>query len=279
MCDLCGEPAACWDHCHDHGYVRAPLCRSCNGSEALWPHTGHGMRHLMACPGCREAGRPPLRSRFARISPTLQLLLRHPLDDLAGLCPGRWIGHEDESLNLLRQLSAGHLHGSARCNGYTPHDTVWEVCTSRERFLVLDQTRIASGQHLTGQIRRPDGYFWIAEHTPVLPEAEPPQTPMREHPAPARGTVAIPGSAGHRLQAAWGSLLEDIADDIRWTRRGRSMTLHVTTDTPGLIALDILLSSRSPHHEEETTAERNARWTTRQRLTAALAALRSEAPA
>ncbi|WP_420543115.1 endonuclease domain-containing protein [Streptomyces niveus] len=32
-CALCGGTATLWDHCHDHGMVRGPLCDSCNQSE------------------------------------------------------------------------------------------------------------------------------------------------------------------------------------------------------------------------------------------------------
>jgi hypothetical protein len=32
-CALCGMSARVWDHCHDHGLVRGPLCGSCNQIE------------------------------------------------------------------------------------------------------------------------------------------------------------------------------------------------------------------------------------------------------
>ncbi|MFJ1608472.1 endonuclease domain-containing protein [Streptomyces sp. NPDC088253] len=35
LCSLCKEsPASAWDHCHDHGFVRGPLCGSRNTHEA-----------------------------------------------------------------------------------------------------------------------------------------------------------------------------------------------------------------------------------------------------
>ncbi|MFD4479393.1 endonuclease domain-containing protein [Streptomyces sp. NPDC058471] len=33
LCALCGGTAKVWDHCHDHGMTRGPLCDSCNQSE------------------------------------------------------------------------------------------------------------------------------------------------------------------------------------------------------------------------------------------------------
>ncbi|MGP8304435.1 endonuclease domain-containing protein [Streptomyces inhibens] len=57
LCQLCPEPrrASHWDHCHDHGYVRGPLCASCHAYEGL--ATGFlgvkaGLAHLLECRGC-----------------------------------------------------------------------------------------------------------------------------------------------------------------------------------------------------------------------------------
>ncbi|MFJ3037145.1 MULTISPECIES: endonuclease domain-containing protein [Streptomyces] len=34
LCRLCQQrPAAAWDHCHEHGCIRGPLCGSCNTRE------------------------------------------------------------------------------------------------------------------------------------------------------------------------------------------------------------------------------------------------------
>ncbi|MZE54181.1 recombinase, partial [Streptomyces sp. SID5770] len=72
ICAVCRtSPATVLDHCHEHGYVRAPVCHSCNTLErpdhlyrndirvagrytrlfdtdaAAW------LRHWHRCPGCR----------------------------------------------------------------------------------------------------------------------------------------------------------------------------------------------------------------------------------
>ncbi|MFE5828454.1 endonuclease domain-containing protein [Streptomyces erythrochromogenes] len=77
VCAVCGTaPAAVLDHCHEHGYVRAPVCPSCNTLErpdhlydndirvagryqrlsdtdaAVW------LRHWHRCPGCRARHHP-----------------------------------------------------------------------------------------------------------------------------------------------------------------------------------------------------------------------------
>lgn len=115
-CDLCPDPAEFWDHCHDHGSIRGPLCRSCNGSEFLWPHAERGVDHLMACPGCRARGYPPVSNRVSRIAPTLWLLLDHFHPTGVG-CSGRWAdGPSREAWEgRLRSLSPGQLHASVEC--------------------------------------------------------------------------------------------------------------------------------------------------------------------
>ncbi|MEV6957507.1 endonuclease domain-containing protein [Streptomyces sp. NPDC051183] len=78
-CAVCGTaPAAVLDHCHEHGYVRAPVCQSCNTLERpdhLYSNdirvadrytrlfdtdTDHWLRHWHRCPGCRARTTLPL---------------------------------------------------------------------------------------------------------------------------------------------------------------------------------------------------------------------------
>ncbi|MFI1124863.1 endonuclease domain-containing protein [Streptomyces hygroscopicus] len=78
-CAVCRTaPAAVLDHCHEHGYVRAPVCQSCNTQERpdhLYSndirvanrytrlfHTDadHWLRHWHRCPGCRARTTLPL---------------------------------------------------------------------------------------------------------------------------------------------------------------------------------------------------------------------------
>lgn len=78
-CALCRTaPAAVLDHCHEHGYVRAPLCQSCNTQERpdhLYSNdvrvagryqrlfdteAAHWLRHWHRCPGCRARTTLPL---------------------------------------------------------------------------------------------------------------------------------------------------------------------------------------------------------------------------
>ncbi|MEV0186798.1 endonuclease domain-containing protein [Streptomyces sp. NPDC050625] len=78
-CAICRTaPAAVLDHCHEHGYVRAPVCHSCNTQERpdhlysndirvasrytrlFDTHTADWLRHWHRCPGCRARTTLPL---------------------------------------------------------------------------------------------------------------------------------------------------------------------------------------------------------------------------
>ncbi|MFF9203891.1 endonuclease domain-containing protein [Streptomyces sp. NPDC014986] len=78
-CAVCRTaPATVLDHCHEHGYVRAPLCQSCNTQERpdhlysndirvanrytrlFHTHTDDWLRHWHRCPGCRARTTLPL---------------------------------------------------------------------------------------------------------------------------------------------------------------------------------------------------------------------------
>ncbi|GGM91323.1 endonuclease domain-containing protein [Streptomyces fuscichromogenes] len=78
-CAVCRTaPATVLDHCHEHGYVRAPVCQSCNTQERpdhLYSNdirvanrytrlfrtdTDDWLRHWHRCPGCRARNTLPL---------------------------------------------------------------------------------------------------------------------------------------------------------------------------------------------------------------------------
>ncbi|WP_406054132.1 endonuclease VII domain-containing protein [Streptomyces sp. NBC_01077] len=78
-CAVCRTaPAAVLDHCHEHGYVRAPVCHSCNTQERpdhlysndirvaghytrlFDTHAADWLPHWHRCPGCRARTTLPL---------------------------------------------------------------------------------------------------------------------------------------------------------------------------------------------------------------------------
>ncbi|MFH0246555.1 endonuclease domain-containing protein [Streptomyces sp. HK10] len=81
VCCLCPNRATLWDHCHDHGYVRGPLCGSCNQGEEGWADGAAGLEHLRRCAGCREADTLPARQRAVLARRHARRTLRH------GRCP------------------------------------------------------------------------------------------------------------------------------------------------------------------------------------------------
>ncbi|MGW6941356.1 endonuclease domain-containing protein [Streptomyces xanthophaeus] len=81
LCRLCqASRAFTWDHCHDHGHIRGPVCASCNTFE------GKGVRflqgegsilHLLECRGCRDWQTLPQRYRLDIASEHLHNTERH----------------------------------------------------------------------------------------------------------------------------------------------------------------------------------------------------------
>ncbi|MBY8844584.1 endonuclease domain-containing protein [Streptomyces sp. SP2-10] len=66
LCQLCPEPrrAMYWDHCHEHGLVRGPVCASCNtfeGGGGRFINRPGAVRHLLQCDGCRRERTVPPR--------------------------------------------------------------------------------------------------------------------------------------------------------------------------------------------------------------------------
>jgi recombination endonuclease VII len=70
-CVVCSQPASAWDHCHEHGYIRGPLCARCNANDG-WlgnPYSRQPrppLEHINRCKGCAQVG-PSLETRAALI--------------------------------------------------------------------------------------------------------------------------------------------------------------------------------------------------------------------
>lgn len=114
-CAVCRTaPATVLDHCHEHGYVRAPVCQSCNTQERpdhlydndirvanrytrlFHTDTDDWLRHWHRCPGCRARTTLPLPHLAAWTAHILCRSLRPTHRAPAGAspavscaCPGR----------------------------------------------------------------------------------------------------------------------------------------------------------------------------------------------
>ncbi|MFJ2008002.1 endonuclease domain-containing protein [Streptomyces chartreusis] len=81
LCRLCrGSRASIWDHCHEHGYVRGPVCASCNtfeGKGVAFLRRDGSVQHLLECSGCREARTLPHRFHLAVLLDHLKEVERH----------------------------------------------------------------------------------------------------------------------------------------------------------------------------------------------------------
>jgi hypothetical protein len=83
LCRLCkASPAVAWDHCHDHGFVRGPLCGSCNTREGRaspewFLQEEDNVLHLLECRDCRDQLTLPRRFRTGVVIAHLERTERH----------------------------------------------------------------------------------------------------------------------------------------------------------------------------------------------------------
>ncbi|MGP3737577.1 endonuclease domain-containing protein (plasmid) [Streptomyces sp. GDS52] len=130
LCVLCTGPrqAMYWDHCHEHGFVRGPVCASCNtyeGGGYRFIDRPGAMQHLLRCKGC-------LRERTVPTRHHPDIVLRGLVIESHGSCaqqPPAWgEAQEDGSVRF-------RLH----CWGHTPPQQ-WEqiVPTFQVRRLVSE---------------------------------------------------------------------------------------------------------------------------------------------
>ncbi len=129
VCAVCGTaPAAVLDHCHEHGYVRAPVCPSCNTLERpdhlydndirvasryhrLFDTDAAGwLRHWHRCPGCRTRITLPLPHLAAWTAHTATRTLRPTHPDSRGRKPCgvlrvSWTGSQNTPRSCLLTVS------------------------------------------------------------------------------------------------------------------------------------------------------------------------------
>ncbi|MER6522613.1 endonuclease domain-containing protein [Streptomyces sp. NPDC001553] len=133
LCRLCQTSRAfSWDHCHDHGLIRGPICASCNVFEGKGISflKGEGsVQHLQECLGCRNQQTLPRRYRLDVATEHLQKTQRH------GRCRSGSRVHDID-----------FHHGTHTFNLYCPtHGTRWttQLTTAEVADIVRDFLKMA----------------------------------------------------------------------------------------------------------------------------------------
>jgi hypothetical protein len=124
LCCLCHESrASIWDHCHEHGFVRGPVCASCNtfeGKGVTFVRRKGSVQHLLECRGCREARTLPRRFHLDVVLDHLEDAERH------GHCRRRPHAYRGEYAHGVHRITL-NCHGHASTSRWTKDVTVAEA--------------------------------------------------------------------------------------------------------------------------------------------------------
>ncbi|MEU6106311.1 endonuclease domain-containing protein [Streptomyces flaveolus] len=151
--------AFAWDHCHEHGHVRGPLCTSCNNVEGKTAPDSFlqlegGALHLLQCRGCREQRTLPRRFHLEVVRAHLKRTERH------GRCHRQPYVRAAEHTHgvplpaaVQRMAREGHLdEGRHRLRGDRARGSLRRHSPRRTRTPALP--RHARGHGVTGSSRR-----------------------------------------------------------------------------------------------------------------------------
>ncbi|MEU6579043.1 endonuclease domain-containing protein [Streptomyces sp. NPDC046805] len=194
-CAICRTaPAAVLDHCHEHGYVRAPVCHSCNTQERpdhlysndirvashytrlFDTHAADWLRHWHRCPGCRARTTLPLPHLAAWTAHVACRSLRPTHRDARG-------SRARKPCGVLRVSWTGSQNAPSSCLLTVAVD----FCPSGEhRVLAQVPYREAAKQFCT----------WLAETAPAVAAAA---GPDRLDGLPARVRPVIADTSGEGL--------------------------------------------------------------------------------
>lgn len=111
LCRMCPGPrqAVYWDHCHTHGFVRGPVCASCNtyeGGGHRFVHRPGAVSHLLQCDGCRRDRTVPPRHQPDIVLPDVRARPSRPVREAVpvrvGFGSGGRIGPFPDALLAVR---------------------------------------------------------------------------------------------------------------------------------------------------------------------------------
>ncbi|MFI6658163.1 endonuclease domain-containing protein [Streptomyces sp. NPDC050523] len=124
LCCLCRESrASIWDHCHEHGHIRGPVCASCNtfeGKGVSFLRRDGSVQHLLECRGCREARTLPRRFHVDVVLEHLEDVERH------GRCRRRPHAYRSEYVHGVHHITL-YCHGHASTSKWTKEVSVAEA--------------------------------------------------------------------------------------------------------------------------------------------------------
>ncbi|MCX5326317.1 endonuclease domain-containing protein [Streptomyces sp. NBC_00120] len=125
LCCLCRESrASVWDHCHEHSYVRGPVCASCNtfeGKGTAFLCQDGSVQHLLECRGCREACTLPRRFHLDVVLEHLEDVERH------GRCRRRPHAFRSEYVHGVHQVTLSCPVHSSPSSWWTKQVTAAEA--------------------------------------------------------------------------------------------------------------------------------------------------------
>ncbi|MFF7764191.1 endonuclease domain-containing protein [Streptomyces griseorubiginosus] len=133
LCCLCRESrASIWDHCHEHGHIRGPVCASCNtfeGKGVAFLRRDGSVQHLLECRGCREARTLPRRFHLDVVLEHLEDVERH-----GRRCSRRPNAHRSEYIHGVHHITL-HCHRHASLATWTKEVSVAEAADVVRAFV------------------------------------------------------------------------------------------------------------------------------------------------
>lgn len=171
LCSVCGDSrATVWDHCHDHGLVRGPLCAGCNVSEgqgrlvrpgARPPVNAAAVNHLLRCTGCAQDGGVPAR-HLPHLAASRHARSRRP-----------WKHRRCSAIPLVRAetTAAGTIRIMYYCFGHRPrrrrdHHMRWvrELTPAAARRMIMREQANEASRLMSPPMPASRGPFcWILE--------------------------------------------------------------------------------------------------------------------
>lgn len=142
-CVVCARPAFVWDHCHEHGFIRGPLCSRCN-AEVFWlagPYAFEApprppIEHLNRCKHCVLVGPSP-SVRALLIGAMLRRILESPIADCHAGLPIETFPDRESIAAVLAGRQQTTLAVQWNCPSC---ESTWQTTLDAGHFSEFDET-------------------------------------------------------------------------------------------------------------------------------------------